>query len=1282
VLKKASLYAVVLAFLSASAYAQFWPLPSYTTPDTPVPCSQCQDTALNMPTPGWHDPVIAYVGRFVSSEYVADFQQTYRTARAGGIVFSPDGSRLAVRLGQGVATYDTATFLSRLSAHEPMVSAGELGVTSCGARFCGPVETFLNFERYFYAQASGANWSIALSDGQDRLGLFDMDDRGLLYIGYDQFAWGVASDLPTTLAAGKLMSSWQDKYAFQNWAPVNAAFWVKDGNDYYALSYGPTLIKDPNIPGKYINTSNITHLYKAVSYGNVTELTPVNTSIKSLARLGSRSAILTASLTSQLSIYDNHALVTGGNPITSLPIYGFSQLVSDGTYWWASLYDSGVMKLVRISPDGTYVTFPTTAGGSASLTYGSGYLTAVTGDTAGQNIHIYKVTSGVPVEQPQPLSVSAYYRNQSGFAPIAPHMSLKSANTVVSGGKLYLIVSADGLGDVYQLRTDDMVNVAINGTNGPWNANAPAKGLSDIFYGDTVKMNASLSSNALGGALTWNFGAPHDPANTQPGTFGAAITHQYTGLSKTDVVSPVTVTVTNSANGVTGTAQVTLKTGTARVQYGPAGGTKYLAGSGKPVMMDDSFVDASDGDTTGHYTEWRVGPDAATITSPTFIPQLTDPLTAVSVGGCGQHTLSMTAHYGYSAYSASNVDFPVTLAAPFTYNAVAFAPGVDVSYNAVSGNEEFFSTSRASAALTGRTISYTWAVVNSDGSAVTAIPTQSGTATSFDTIPRYLVSKTAFTQPGYKGSLTLTVSGVDPCSQTGAPLAPLSATSSALVTPDAQLQSSCSSGICTYTIISPSNVMTSDAWTFAWTATGGDPASGAASSLTTSYYTAGTFPVSVVVTNKTGLSKTVTTSTTITTPASKCPTFTTSNSGITYVGTAAGSNCVDGATCQPSEPIVFSVGFFQINPDQTCLGALTYQWLVDGSAQGVGPTLNTSLASGSHIVAVTLKAGSQTINLTRSITIGTPPPPPPTCGTISNQNVTLGYAGTTSTCHDGGTCGVNETITVDATLWNVQAGSCSTSYSWSYDGAAGVLGGTEVTHSFSTPGAHTISVTVTLNGTRGTATTNVIVAGGPVCPVITQGQNATINYVGAASGCTNSNADVQCSTSETIAFSVRYSNYTPSCGPHHYTWKVDGWPVGGDADNTSVASLTSGPHTVTVAVDNGNGPVTLSQTVNVSNPVKPNYTFDFTIVPLAAPANSYTFTVVVTPDSPTKPTQWKWDFGDGIIPPYNAGATQTHTFPDDKAYTVTVSATDGTGGIVSHTVEPPAPPTKRRGVRH
>jgi PKD repeat protein len=1273
VLKKACLYALVLGFLCASAYAQLWPLPSYTTPDTPVPCSLCQGSALNMPTPGWHDPVVAYVGRFVSSEYVGDFQQGYRTARANGIVFSPDGTRLAVKLGQGVAMYSTSGFLASLERHDPMVSVSTLGVATSQRSFGGDylLETYLPFEHYFYAENSKSGWQIQVSDGQDRLGIFDLDDRGLVYIGYDQFSWGIATENNVLGGSPALMSSWQDKNAFK-YAPMRAATWVKDGADYYALAWGAT-------------TSTVTHVFKVPTYSTPTEVRTINTPITTLVRLGTRSAILTPSVISPVYIFDNHTLVNGGDPLVKVPYaYGATGLVTDGTYWWtATTAPNGTLALSRISPDGTHTEFATPYTSANSLAYGGGFLSVVTLD---KNIHLFKVTAGTPVEQPQPTSIANYYKNQVNFAPLPAHMSLQAAFPLVANGKLYLIIDADGIGDVYQLRTDDMVSVNVNGTTGPANPNAPAKAAGDVFYGDTINLLATLSSGTTGGNLSWNYGAPHDPANLQGGIFGSPTSHHYTGLSKADVVAPLTISATNPLNGVVGNAQLTLKTGTARVKYGSNGSssTKYLTGSGAPVMMDDYFYDASDGDTTGHYAEWRLGPDAATIAAPSFIPTYTDPVTGFPAAGCGQHTLSMTAHYGYTAFSASNVDFPVPIPSPFTYTATAFAPSVDVSYNSATGNEEFFSTSRAAAALAGRTFSYTWDVVDANGTTVAIIPPQSGSATSADQIPRYNVSKSLFAAAGYKGRLVVGVSGVDPCSQTGAPLPSQQATSNPLVTPDAQLNASCSQNVCTYTITSPSNVLTSDGWTFAWTATGGLPASGNSSALTTTYNSTGNFPVNVTVTNKTGLSKQLTYTANITFVPPSCPTFTASNTGITYQGTSDGSTCVDGSACSPNEPITFSLLFFQINPDSTCLGTLTYQWKVDNVAAGTGSTLSTSFSSGSHVVSLTLKAGTQTIPFSRTLTIGVvqqpPPPPPPTqgCPTLSALNTTLGFRGQTSTCSGGSPCQANETIVFDVSFFNY---SCSSqSYSWSFDGAAGVVGNSEITHSFSTAGNHTVACTVTNSTSHVTVNATVNVGGSttPACPTLTVGQNIFLNYTGGTSGCSNVSSATQCKANEQITFVAQPYQYTCSTAST-YSWTVDNALFQSTTD-TAVVTLTSGTHVVSVTVDNGNPTkTTLSQTISVGNPITANYTFDFSITPLALPPNSYAFTVTVTPDSPSKPTQWQWNFGDGS-PAVTAGAIQTHTFPDDKEYTVTVTATDGTGGVVSHKVA--APPARRRAVAH
>ena len=1294
-LKKAAFCAIVLGFLCASAYAQFWPLPNYTTPNSPTVCTNCLESAQGMPTPGWSDPVVRYVGRFVSSEYVADFQQYYRTVRAGGVHMTPDGSRIGIKLGNGVATYDTATFLSRLDAHEPMVSVSTIPtnpITTSGNRFGGPTEIFLNFDRFFYPEWTSSGWSINLADGQDRLSDFDMDDRGLIYMAYGMFAWGVASD--TGASSGRLMPSWQDKNSFKNWAPASTAFWVKDGADYYALAQNSA-------------DKTITHLFKVPAYNNVTEITSLPYAVKLVSRgSNNRTAVVNTTSTNVVSIYDNHALVTGGQPMQQFSYDGssISLIAYDGTNFWTAGYGTTGCLLSKISPNGTGYTrtlYQTNYGGPYSLKINGGYLVTVTGDVTGKNAHLYNISNGTPVEIPIP-SISNYFKNQSGFAPVpVTHMSLWSADPLVYGGKLYLIVNADGIGDVYQIRTADTVTVSSLGTAGPFNSNAPAKATGDIFYGDTVNFSAALSSGALGGALSWNFGAIHDPANTAPGTFGTAIPHQYTGLTAADIASPLNVTATNSANGVVGNLPITLKQGTVRLKYGNATGAKNLVtlpGTDARIVMDDLFYDASDGDTAGHYTEWRIGADLATITTPSFLPQYLGPATGVAVGACGQHTLSMTAHYGYSAPATSNVDFPVSLGSPFTYTVSSFAPGVDVSFNSTTGNEEFFSTSRAAATLAGRTFSYTWDVVDSNGTAVATIAPQTGTTTSIDTIPRYLVSKALFAQAGYQGRLTLGVSGVDPCSQVGGTIPSAQAKSSALVPPDAALNTSCTNGTCQYSITSPSNSMTKDAWTFAWSANGGSPSTGTTSALTVNYYTVGDFVLNVTVTNKTGLIKQLSYTAHITTPASQCPAFTpSSNVGITFAGTNSNSNCVDGgsSTCIAGEPIQFQLAFFPI-PQQSCLDSINYAWRVDGGAVQNGSTVTTSFATtGQHTVTMTLTTGTQSVPLTRTITIGTsapppppPPPPPPTsnCATLNGQNTFLNYQGTSPTCQNGGSCTASENITFSISYWNYNNACGNHSYRWSVDSGAGSLGSQDFVHAFTTSGQHTVSCTVSNGSSNYTINLTINITGGTTpptpttgaCGTMTANSNVSLEYSGTTAGCRTGGT---CTGGEQITMSIAFWGYDKSCATHTYNWKVDGASIG--TGETATTTLTAGNHTLTCTLSNGSQSIDLTRTVTVTGsiPVTPTYTFNFGAMALTIPANSYAFELVTDPPTIASQTQWVWNFGDnsGEV---TGGPVQTHTYQNNNDYTISVHAVGSTTPPVSHKLSDLLQPARRRGVRH
>jgi PKD repeat protein len=243
------------------------------------------------------------------------------------------------------------------------------------------------------------------------------------------------------------------------------------------------------------------------------------------------------------------------------------------------------------------------------------------------------------------------------------------------------------------------------------------------------------------------------------------------------------------------------------------------------------------------------------------------------------------------------------------------------------------------------------------------------------------------------------------------------------------------------------------------------------------------------------------------------------------------------------------------------------------------------------------------------------------------------------------------------------------------------VAGSETTHTFSTPGNHSVACTVNNGSSNVTVSLPVIIGGSqPSCPTLTPGQNVFLNYLGGTSGCNNNSTTPPCKPLEQITLNVGYWNYSCTTAPT-YSWTVDNAPIQSTSD-TAVVSFAQGSHTIAVTIDNGNTPkTTMTQTIDVGKGATPTYTFDFSITPLPTPPNSYAFTVTVNPDNSSKPTQWQWNFGDTSPPvTVTAGAVQTHTFPDDAQYTITVTAVDGIGGSVSHTL--PAQPARHRGVRH
>lgn len=437
--------------LAASLQAQDWPLPA-ATPNTPTKCSSsCPGGLAGKPTYGWNDPVVAFTGRFLDSAYMQDWQQTFRTARAGRMKTNPAGDRIYFALGQAVAAYDASTFFSRLESNEPLMWANAVPVSPGNSGINPPpIERFLNFNRFFYAENTPSGWITPAADGQDRLFDFDIDDRGIVYLAYSMFGWGTAKD--DVIGGGLMAPSYQDPNSL-DYSP-RRIFWVKSSTgSYYAYvgkSGNPTLV---------FNVDDYLH---PVSRGTVGE------SYSDSARGGSHIALINDA--GQLKIFDDDAFIAGKAPITTqvvstaTTICNYLSVVYDGTNFWAAGYVgptySGVLSKYAPNASGGYTRTDYALCGPndmcqvMSLRYRDGYLGMGVQAIAGTDQRLFDISSSEPVEYPLNGVFLHYYSSPPTGYIRAPRSIPGMLFPWVRNGKLYVVIPAVGLGDVWQLRSN------------------------------------------------------------------------------------------------------------------------------------------------------------------------------------------------------------------------------------------------------------------------------------------------------------------------------------------------------------------------------------------------------------------------------------------------------------------------------------------------------------------------------------------------------------------------------------------------------------------------------------------------------------------------------------------------------------------------------------------------------------------------------------------------------------------------------------------------------------
>jgi PKD repeat protein len=1250
--------------------------------------------------------VLNFVGRWGDAEDAKDYQQNFRTARPKLARVVPGKNRLYTILGSALAAYNVDTFISRLSVRPliltPGTSAPVSGSRNDGGIF-GPPEVFLMWDAFFYAE-NGGGWITPIEDGLERLFDFDWDDRGNIYLAYSVFGWGIVKDNGDT--GGGLFRSLSQTVRTTLTPDRIVSLKTSDGKYYAALS-------DLNQTG-FMQISDVSDPTAPVALPDVS-----GRSFSRWAKDSTSSRVAIIDPSGVLSIFTSDAFVHTGAPVISLnSTYGFSMVTSDGTnfYAYGNSATGTFFDIISLSGN-TYVEkrIPCQAYAVAvDMHYGDGYL-AVTGAevTLGVwNIRLYKVGPGtlteIPFDMPVPGSNGAhmpfwpmYYASPPTGYTAPYYNNFKDACPIKIGSKVYLVLSAYGLGDVWEVKAGDALTARMSAAAETPNPNSAAGGGAGPFYGDRQTFTSTLASGSTAN-VSWDFG---DSTNGSSVT-GGGVKHQYGGvasLSSLPLVRRVTASDVSDPT-INDSVSVTL----AAPQPGfRIANTAYLfrqpdASSSASIVAGDSFLDISDGAVEGHYTDWVL--DSAS--------NKKLPSEAFSVGSCGGHSLVFNTHYGPysgtgSALASSSSDLLLSIS-PFNYTVRPYIITVqDPDPALVSNPNAVFNAAVRLADTTdlpaggGTAVTYKWEVIDASNATVASA---NGSAT-LGAIPAFSVPRDTFIPLGRRVRLTTTVA---PSAVPGAGCAGLVnavAASSVLNGPDpAIVKTGCVTvgSPCSFTVTSATNP-TLSGWSFAWSVNPTVTGTGGAGSVFMPQFTTTTdYSVTVVATNGIA-SKTATLSGQhIDKPlCSSAP-----DQVNFFFGTGSSTNPAPGDTVSF---VIFPRGW---TPTAEC-DKFAWTFGDGGTSTDFTPT-HVYTNPGTYTVTLTLTGALATATYSITVTVGTTTPPPGngggpgpgsngSCPTPLASSAYVAYTAALSGCTAvSGACNPGELVQFvirSDTGYNLSCGN--TTVSWAFgDGAFDT--GLSPAHAYSNAGIY--HATATLSNTAGTMTYAQDVRVGNVqpkaCDTLTQ-QNVSIGWAGP--GCTETSG--ACKASDLIAFRTGGS-YDFSCtATHTYSWDF-GDGLGHSTLPQPSYSYGSGTYTVKLTVGNGTSSTTITRSITIAASGSPgtgggcgtmvpdnNVYVYFTgdgctaVAGNCSAKSDVAFGVGATGyDFGCALHTYTWDFGDGSQ--HSTNMAPSHRYTVDGTYHVTVHLSNGSAAVdLTTTVKVvngavAGPPRGGRAVRH
>jgi len=1245
---KSVLSLVAAVVVATPSLAQNYPMPTKVGQPAAV-CTGCSgNNAVGEPNAGkptyqYASPITSFVGRLVDSNETKSVQHSgMRTARAGIIrtAHSQRGAappRVYVQIGQALGAYSLSTFFtSKLSS--PMVPINVVG-TGSTYRERDPFERIALFDAHVYPESTfSGGWKVPVADNQDRLWDFDFDDRGYIYMAYDEFGFGIVKDSGESGA-----SHFPKTLQLLDELPVRptSVFTLKVGSNYYAI------------------VSDIFTATSSVVYDVTTPSAPGQPAIRNSPVYGvqawakdeANQVIAVFNGEGKILVFTYANYINGGAPIAEVTRSSTSRYIAglsfddQGTLWVTEHAARPAPALIhRLARSGSGYSHSTQSPYPTDfypkfMHASAGYL-AVGGVVKHDNREVNQVfLFKIDGSNLTLLNVDDYFRKYyhaapSGYAQPGGFVQSPSAVQIIkSGTKTYFMYNAWGLGDVYQLGADGPQLAATMKTASFGTPNPNAKPTqSGPFPGDIVTFTASVTP-ASTHSLTWNFANPDaGAANTKSGTTGADITHQFTGLNTTTKITTTkNVTATSTSDSqVTDTIPVVLKVPEARIALKSTG--ELITASGFETVVGDKFIDASDGSVESHVSTWTLG----------ATPSVLRPNDEIDVGALGARSVAMTASYG--KYD------PATLALPaLPYNAVVAAKGYEVKPFVAKlkqatrngNNVTYGAIARATndpLALLATDWTVTWSLTA--GSTQTA-----GTSgvVPVGTVPDFTFDKSLLVN----GSVIKLVISVAPA----AVPVPAYATyelSETVSVPNPVIElTNCNfvNDNCSIKAVAGPGGGSAAGWQLSWSVKRGaaNVSSGTGNPLATFK---------------------------LTQPGLHTVTVTETVFGIEVVKTfdvaqslcvappeahqlAIGSSC---QTCAANVDIVFEASYFQYSA-QACD---QYSWnFGDGSTATGALATHAYGGPGTYTVSLNVKNVNKPAGttVTKQITVGGGS----NCTAPSSIDFT--YASSQG-CAIGVNCKTGDSVRFTARRGTANLQNCDNA-SWSFgDGASS--NEDRPSHSFSTPGTYTVSVVISNNlGTApAVSKTITIVPNTTGCNPGPTEANVSLSYRGKVSGCTRTNG-VVCKSGEEIEFESSFFQYSiQPCDRFEWNWG-DGTPFGTTqiANHTFPASL--GSAVVRLKVYNTASPngVTLQANVSFGAPAKPQPVLSFGSFPATgAKGTPVTFTV----NSNIEATGWAFDFGDGkkdtttLASHIGTTATIQHIYATAGTFKVEVKARNAT----------------------